>query len=307
MSEVHCDTNREWYYSALEQSPSDAVSLNRDDGVVTYHSDIRSDKSRVRTADGEELVHAVVISILASDEYKYKKENLGHEMRFAHGSHGSNADEVDVIIWDEDRLPFAIIELKSADTFNREKDNAIRYQLFGTTSLVGAPKLLIYATIVPNPRGQAKCKPRISAVCIDYSKYKTLEAWQSDGEPCVNEIPIEYRTLSFTPFKNDDENDLDLNSTPADLRAIATTFHNEFFGEHPDNTLFGNLIKCLLAKIYDERTCRIGDEYRFQVLSKNGKLEKASYVFARVNDLYKQAYRRYVDSDATDLACISHQ
>ena len=301
MSKALSEKNREWYYSALEQGSSDAVSINRNGCVVTYHSDIRSDKSRVRTAEGEEFVHAVLISMLASDEYKYKKVNLGHEMRFAHGSRGSNADVVDVIIWDEDGLPFAIIELKSAEEYDREKAAAIRYQLFGTAPLVGAPKLLIYATVVPDSRDRAKCKLRISAICIDYSKYRTYETWQSDGEPCFNEIPIDYRSLSFKPFKNDNENDLDLNSTPADLRAIARTFHNEFFGEHPDNTLFGNLVKCLLAKICDERTCQIGQEYDFQILNKNDKPEKASDVFARVNQLYKYAYRRYVDPDATDL------
>ena len=296
MPRTLCEKNLEWYYSVLEQNPSDAVSLNPDDGTVTYHTEIRSNESRVKTAKGEELVHAVVISMLASDEYRYKKTNIGHEMHFAHGSAGSKADEVDVIIWDEDRVPFAIMELKSAEEFYRKKDDAIHYQLFGTAPLVGAPKFLIYATVVPKGN-----KPSILAICIDYTKYKTFESWQSNDKPFFNAIPIEYRSVSFQPFKNDDENDLELNSTLADFRAIAATLHNEFFGEHPDNTLFGNLVKCLLAKIYDERTCKRGKEYKFQILNKNDKPEKASDVFDRVNDLYKQAYKRYVDSGTTDI------
>ena len=296
MSKALSKKNREWYYSVLDQNHSDAVSINREEDSVKYHSDIRSNKSRVRPAEGEELVHAVLISMLAGDDYKYKKANLGHEIHFAHGSKGSQSDVVDIIIWDEDQLPFAIMELKPAEEFERQKDDAIRYQLFGTAPLVGAPKFLIYATVVPEGD-----KPRISAICIDHVKYKTFDSWKSDGEPYFNEVPKEYRTLSFKPFKNDNKNDLDLNCTLADFQAIATTFHNEFFGEHPDNTLFGNLVKCLLAKIHDERTCRKGDEYRFQILSKNDKPEKASDVFTRVNELYREAYKRYVDSEATDI------
>lgn len=224
------------------------------------------------------------------------KGNLGHEVHFAHGSKGSKADEIDVVIWDEDRLPFAIIELKSSHDFNSERDDAIKYQLFGTAPLVGAPKLLIYATV--HPKGT---EPQITAICIDYSKHKSFETWKKDGEPHSVEIPMDYRDLNFKPYVNDGTNDLDLESTPADFRAIATSFHNEFFGEHPDNALFGNLVKCLLAKIHDERTCKKGQEYQFQILYKNGKPETADEVFLRVNELYRSAYTRYVDPAAAEV------
>lgn len=92
-----------------------------------------------------------------------------------------------------------------------------------------------------------------------------------------------------------------LDSTQADFRAIASAFHNEFFGEHADNTIFVNLVKCLLAKIHDERTGRKGQAYEFQVFYKNGKADSASVVFKRVNDLYTAAYKRYIDPAATEV------
>ena len=77
---------------------------------------------------------------------------------------------------------------------------------------------------------------------------------------------------------------------------MAAAFHAEFFGEHPDNVLFANLVKCLLAKIFDERQTANGQKYQFQILVKINKEESADDIFARVNKLYNQAYQRFIDS-----------
>lgn len=289
------EEQRRWFSDVLNQMGDDTVTYDIANNVVTYHSAIRSDESRTRTAGAEELVHAVIVALLASKEFKYKKTLIGHEIRLAHGSKGSKADEVDIVIWDEDKLPFAIMEIKSPTEFDREQDDAIRYQLFGTAPLIGTPKLLVYATV--NPNGAV---PKIRAVCIDYTEYKDFDTWLAAGKPHSTSIPVAYQDLTFTPYTNDGKRDLNLTSTASDFRTIATAFHNEFFGEHPDNTLFENLLKCLLAKIYDERTCKTGDEYAFQVIYRNGRPEKAREIFKRVNRLYGQAYQRYVDPSASD-------
>lgn len=295
MASMLSEQNRQWYYDVLDQIGDDTVTCDRGNNTVTYHPAIDSDEGRVRSAGAEELAHAVIVALLISDEYKYERTSLGHEIRFAHGSKGSKADEVDILIWDEDRLPFAIMEIKSAAEYEREKEDAIRHQLFGTAPLVGTPKLLIYATVMPT--GDT---PEICAVCIDYSEYRDYDIWTVAGKPHSNKVPVAYQDLSFTPYSNGGERDLNLTSTASDFRTIATAFHNEFFGEHPDNTLFENLLKCLLAKIYDERTCRTGDDYVFQVFYRNGKPEGARKTFERVNVLYRKAYKRYIDSTVDD-------
>jgi len=221
---------------------------------------------------------------------------LGHEIHFAHRSKGSKSDEVDVLIRDADHLPYAMIELKAATDFDKDRDDAIKNQLFGTAPLVGSPKLLVYATV--EPKG---AEPKIRAICIDYTKHKSYEAWQDAGEPHSTVFPSDYHDIDYAPFISQGENDLDLESTQADFRAIASSFHNEFFGEHPDNTIFVSLVKCLLAKIHDERTRKKGEAYEFQVFYKNGKPDAAADVFARVNELYKAAYKRYVDPAATEI------
>ena len=66
-----------------------------------------------------------------------------------------------------------------------------------------------------------------------------------------------------------------------------------------------NLVKCLLAKIFDERTSRRGDEYEFQVFQRSGTPERADEVFERINSLYRRAYLRYVDPEGEEADEIS--
>ena len=289
-----------WYFTAIESLGDSAVTVNPFTGTVTYDSRIRSDESHVKAIGPEELVHAATIGLLCSSGYNYPVEAIGHEIHFAHGSRGSNADEVDIIVYDSDDLEFAIVELKAHDEFEREKYHAIQYQLFGTAPLVGAPRLLVYGTVQPEGT-----EPSLDAICIDYTKYKTFEAWRDAGEPHSKDFPQEYRDLDYKPLTNQGDNPLDLTATLADFRAIARAFHSEFFSEHPDNTIFVNLVKCLLAKIHDEHTRRRGEEYHFQVFYRAGRPETASEVFERVSQLYEQAYRRYVASNESDTDEIS--
>ena len=149
--------------------------------------------------------------------------------------------------------------------------------------------MLVYATVYPNGT-----TPTLEAICIDYTQYKDFDVWQAAGEPHSTEFPKEYRDLDYKPLTNQGDNPLNVNGTLADFRSIALAFHSEFFGEHPDNTIFVNLVKCLLAKIFDEKTTKQSHEYGFQVFQTNGKPETAKQVFKRVNGLYKKAYNRFV-------------
>jgi type I restriction enzyme M protein len=288
--------DRKWYFSALESLGGSAVVGDAEASTVTYNSHIRSDESHVKEADPEELAHAVAIGLLHSAEYQYPLSAIGHEIHYAHGSKGSLSDEVDILIADPDGLPYAVLELKSASEFESGKKDAIKNQLFGTAALVGAPKLIVYATV--EPKGK---KPKLKCICIDYTKYKTYSSWEDDGSPSSDIFPVDYQDLDYKPHVSGGENDLDMDSTQADFRAVASSFHNEFFGEHADNTIFVNLVKCLLAKIHDERTTKTGNAYEFQVKYRNNRPESATELFARINSLYKSAYNRYIDPSSTEI------
>ena len=114
-------------------------------------------------------------------------------------------------------------------------------------------------------------------------------------------FPARYQLPSFTPYrKAPSAPDLDENATTSDLRAIAAAFHAEFFAEHPDTEIFANLVKLILAKIFDERQRRAGEEYVFQVLQVNGREESAAALFARIAPLYEAAYKSYIDTSGGD-------
>ena len=282
---------QKWYYDTIKSLSCPAVSVDTETNYITYSGGIRSDESLVKKVKPEELVRATVTGLLCSSDYNYPPESIGCEMRFAHGSRGSMSDKIDIIVYDGDGLPFALFELKPNDNYEKDKDEAIKSQLFGTAPLTGAPRLLVYASVEPN--GSA---PSLKSICIDYTRHNNFDAWREAGEPHSNSFPKEYRELDYKPITNQGDNPLNLNGTLSEFKSIAAAFHSEFFGEHPDNIIFVNLVKCLLAKILDERTTENGQEYKFQVFQRAGKPETAKQVFERINGLYKSAYTRYVAS-----------
>jgi type I restriction enzyme M protein len=289
---------RNWYYNKISEIDPDQIIIKLDtsEHIINYSPKLRSDESSTREATPEELVHALAICLLNTEAYKYHIDDLYHEKRFEHGSKGSLSDEVDLIIFDNDNLPFAMWEFKAANEYDKNEDYSIKYQLFGTAPLVGAPKLLVYATIRPNAD-----HPIFQLKCIDYTKYISYESWSEAGKPCTQIFPPDYQEPGYEPFVNAGAIDLRLDCTQAEFRAVATIFHNEFFSEHPDNVLYVNLVKCLLAKIFDEKYTKKGEPYKFQIFLRSGKDESAMEVFNRINELYSTAYRRYIDSSATGL------
>jgi len=281
-----------WYVDHINNFSKDGslVVADKENQLIRYPANLRSGEANVKSFAPEELVHALAINLLASKKYGYEIEKFYHEQYFAHGSSGSLSDEVDLIIYDDDDLPYAVMEFKSSEKYASDEEKAIKYQLFGTAPLIGSPKLLVYGTIRPN-----EAKAEIELKCIDYIKHKSYESWVEAGRPFGTVFPESYQDLDYVPFVNGSEKDLKVNTTQADFRSVANSFHNEFFGEHPDNALFINLVKCLLAKIYDERTTKNGDPYRFQIKYVNGKPQKSEKIFETVNGLYKDAYNRYIE------------
>ena len=288
----------QWYKDQIEHinPKGQIVKIDSAENVDNLSPNMQSDEALQRRITPEELVHALAICMLTSHEFKYPVQKIYHEKHYAHGSKGSLSDEVDILILDPDGLPFALWELKSAEDYKAEHEVAIkRGQLFGTSPLVGAQKLVICATIKPFSK-----KAAFTMICIDYTKYKSYDVWIEAGRPHTSVFPADYQDPEYQPYMNGGPQDLRFDATQSEFRAAAAIFHNEFFGEHPDDMLYINLVKCLLAKILDERNTKHGEPYGFQALYKSAKEESSAEVFDRINDLYKTAYKRYIDPSAAE-------
>jgi type I restriction enzyme M protein len=289
------EPQRTWYYNKIRAAdPAGAiVTIDEANHMLVYSANVQTDESRHKEATPEEVVHALVMCLLVKPPFNYPLNCLYHEKYCKHGR--ASKDEVDLVIYDGDALPFAMWELKSAEEFEKNQEKQIESQLFGTAPLVGTPKFLVYATIEPTG-----AKPQINLICIDRTKSPSFSTWKKDGKPLSTSFPEDYADPSYKPYVRGGTPDLRDDCTQADFRVLAEGFHNEFFGEHPDNAIFVNLMKCLLVKIYDERQCKDGEAYKFQVLRKAGRDEPALDVFTRINDLYKIAYSRYIDAKAAE-------
>ena len=286
---------RNWYFdqiAALDPA-HDVVRGDPAASKIHYSPSLKTDKSSTRNATPEELVHALAIALLVK-KYGYGVQSLYHEKQIPHGSAGSKADEIDLVINDPDGLPFAVWEFKSAESYPSELENATRYQLFGTAPLLtaGAPRFIVCATIDPD----IDADPLLKVRCIDYVEYKDYSTWVSQGGTCAEEFPVDYRDPSYTPYANGGKKPLRENCTLAEFRAVATQLHNEFFSEHPDNQLFESIVKLILAKTVSEKNTPIGEQYGFQVFYRNGKPESADEVFSRVSALYDESHARYINA-----------
>lgn len=292
------NAQQEWYARSIEDlDPTrEVVRLDRTGNLVHYSSKIRSDESHSKPLTPEEWVHALACVMLVK-KLGYPVDRLVHERHIVHGSSGSNADEMDIIVLDGDGRPYAAWEMKSAEAYTGELENATKLQLFGTVPLLteGAPTFIVCATI-----DALGVEPTLKQRCIDYREHKDYAAWVAAGKPTVPAFPREYFEPDYKPYTRGGGRDLKTTCTLAEFRAVATSFHNEFFSEHPDNQLFEDLIRCLLAKIYSEKNTQTGSHYEFQVLMPLGKPESASRVFERVSQLYARAYRHYIEPHGSD-------
>lgn len=290
-------TEKDWYVQQLllADPRQEVASYDQQSNSLSYSPKIRSDESLTRRADTEELVRALALALLRSNTFNYPLESFYIEKYYKHGHPSSKHDEVDLLILDPERLPFAMWEFKTPSEYDKQGDEYIRYQLFGTAPLVGAPKLLVFATIRP-----LVPKPDLDVVVIDYSRFRSFETWTASARPHARSFPYCYSDPLYVPYVNGGRFDLRHDCTHADFRAAAAIFHSEFFSEHPDNMLFSNLLKCLLAKIYDERQTKKGDTYGFQIYYDRGTEETADSVYHRVNQSYRTAYTRYIDPGAAE-------
>jgi hypothetical protein len=115
------DQQRQWYFEQIKKLDPrrGIVTIDEPNDTVIYNAQVQTNESRHKPATPEELVHALALCMLASPQFNYPLNCLFHEKYCRHGR--SSKDDVDIVVYDADNLPFAMWELKSTLDFDNHQ------------------------------------------------------------------------------------------------------------------------------------------------------------------------------------------
>lgn len=254
---------------------------------------------------GEKYAEAYFIIKLVY-ELGYDAEHLELQKEYEIGRPKLNKPRNDIILNRQDGTPFFFIEVKDPDEFEDEADVAIEYQLFALANQERERglKYLVYCTV---DEEQGALAPRMRI--IDFEAYRAYEDWVRQGSFSVDIMPTEYglaRKALFVrkPLSEVRPGERTLNEAggPATFAAIRKNLHDVLWagGGMFYNDIFTNLVKLFLAKIYDEVTCPESAAYKFQVETVDGRPQSSDDLFTKVNALYRDAQREFLNIDDGD-------
>ena len=279
-------------------------------GTIVYRKDsgITLGENVTRLKD-EEYVRAWLVVRLIR-HFEYPADCLDIEHTYVQGRPSPTKAQIDIRVHDKrgkKTQTFMLVETKRPDDFDSYA-KLIEDQLFATGQREHASGLRYAVWYTVEFRGN---EPHDKCIIIDFRKFTEFKDWIEAGEPGHNlELPREYdvvRKPKFVKGKTDLRTDL----TRADFTALQKDFHNQLWGGggSSDSDVFVNLLKILIAKIYDEKTKDEGEAYDFQIELKDGTPETAEEIFAKVNRIYRDALRHYFkyDEEALRSAAISKE
>jgi type I restriction enzyme M protein len=227
------------------------------------------------------------------------------EKKYSIGHPSKKEARLDILVKDTKNNPFMLLECKTPEDFLKEKDDAIKNQLFAIAKqeIKGKikPRYLVYFTIKIENEGVVD-----NAIIIDFEQFSTYEEWIDAGEPSLDEIPADYGIAKRYTFANIERPDtikgirpLRKDYTLADFEKLRIDLHNKLWagGEADYNDIFYHLIKIMLVKIYDELFTPANASYDFQIVYKDGKPEKPEELAKRLEEKYKIALKELLNYD----------
>jgi len=174
-------SDRQWFLNEIVRldPTGELVDVVNGGAQLRYSDKIRSDETRLRKAETEELVRAVIVGLLCSPIYGYEPERMYIERTYSIGRPSATTAQVDLILYFEEEdgseTAFAMWEMKAPDEYKPATDPLIEKQLFDTAPLV-APSLLVYASVRPQ-------NSSVECVTVDYTAHKSYASWDSAGRP----------------------------------------------------------------------------------------------------------------------------
>ena len=273
-------------YIKQRDPDNEIVSLDLAKRRITYH--VKREYSDL--LDAEEWVRAYyVIKLVRENEFKPKDLEVETEWEFAIGR-GKKKARSDILIY-KNSLPYAIFELKTPDEFEKQKYKAIKGQLYGIAHNLPKDKLrwLVYATII------AREEVLEELLLIDYKSFPSFKKWKKDQEPSYSQFPDIKGRFTKLLIKGKDRL---IPLTLEHVIAIKKKLHDRLWrgGARADNKIFFNLLKLVIAKIYDEKETEIGSPYKFQLYYDEDLIDYEK-INEQIQKLYKQTLtdKRYLD------------
>lgn len=297
--------DRQFYADRIEdQDKNNLVTIDLENEIIEYHSDIEI--GRAPGYGDEEFCRAYLIAWVGS-EGGYSPRDLYLEKRYTMGHPGGASAWGDVLVRRSNDVstPYMLLEVKSPKDYDEDDENSIGGQLFDIAPQEAGVSVLAYATVIQSTDGLiTRC------IVIDYSRYPNLEAWKEAGKPVARDLPPHFGKPVPAPLRMGGERDLRTDVSVDEFDSIWRRLHNLLWGGHlDDNDVFEWVTRLILAKIYDEKTKRGGEEYDFQVKYQGGAVEDRESTFDRIDGLYRRAVARYLrpDKDPGEVRGINRE
>jgi type I restriction enzyme M protein len=271
------------------------VELDVAKKLVSYSTDIITHEAISQYVGEEEPSRAYLVAWLCTVG-GYLPSNLELEKRYQIGRPkrtGSGA-ELDILINHADGTPFALVEVKEPEEYEVNQDKFIRGQLFNLAPLEVGCSVLAYTTV---ELVDGSIRPH--TITIAYESADKFETW-AINRPASGDLPRNYGEPIHVHLEKGTENDLRNDVSIADLDRLRKRMHNVLWrGSTPDNQVYDYVVRLFLAKIYDEKTREQGERYKFQIFYSGNDRETAEDTFARINELFVEAYDRYLNLDGS--------
>lgn len=313
-----------------ELDPNDEiVKINNLNNSIKYNEKIKQYRN-ITTLTDEEIVRAYFLVTLTK-ERGYSLDDYELEEEFLIGNKAKKTRvRVDIKLnrgkLNRELHTFMIFELKSPDAYEEDEVDDIKTQLFNVAKIIDPKaeelKWLAYCTVDVNEQGELEEIVR----SINYQRFRTFEDWDEKGRISLKLIPKNYGTKIFAQYvRGGLKGYADLNKkepefeilelkpfVPKDrLEKIRKKLHDTLWagGKKDYNKIFFNLVKIILAKIYDEKETENGQAYKFQIVydEKNGIIqEDLAETKKNVIDLYNKAFfdKEYLGIDKNDLELL---
>lgn len=272
-------------------------------GRPVYDERIQWGRDTQDSGGDEELVRALwVIHLVHGLGYRPESIILEHKITVKVGRNPKVAyPDIAVRRNDSRASIWAMIELKTSDSFSEERDSAWESQLFGLVPHIEwGPEILAYATAeLPYKEGD---EPVFKAEVVDLKEYSSFEDWVNSAKETLTYVPENYgaplKRIYRRGSTTSEYQELRGNLSTGEMEKIRTQLHNILWGggTQTDTDIFNLLVRLIAAKIQDERSTNQGEIYKFQI-KKDETLEE---VLSRIDMLYRECLERRLNVEHSD-------